>query len=60
MSAWPFARLANWFENQSRRSDLSLGEQVMLENVSAWLRNQDRDALPATRQRDPWIGLSNE
>ncbi len=60
MSAWPLAKLADWFQRQSQRSDIPLAEQVMLENVSAWLRNQDPAHASRLRQRDPWIGLSND
>lgn len=61
MSAWQFEKLAVWFESQSHRSDLSLAEQLMLENVSSWLRNQRKGGEPPVeRPRDPWVGLSNE
>lgn len=60
MKSWPIAHLADWFQRQSQRTDLSLAEQLMLENVSAWLRNQESANKPVRRSRDPWIGLSNE
>lgn len=60
MSAWPNAKLADWFQRQSQRRDISLAEQLMLENVSTWLRNQDPNAASQSRRADPWIGLSNE
>jgi len=61
MSTWPIAKLSDWFQRQSQRTDLPLAEQLMLENVSAWLlRDQDPSARRPDRQRDPWIGLSNE
>lgn len=60
MSAWQFEKLAVWFERQSKRCDLSLAEQLMLENVSAWLRSQERAELQPVRRPDPWLGLSNE
>jgi len=60
MSTWPIAKLADWFQRQSQRADNSLAEQLMLENVSAWLRNQEPTNKPAQRARDPWVGLSNE
>ena len=60
MGAWPLDNLADWFERQSLRRDLPLAEQLMLENVSAWLRGQHQNACPNGRLRDPWSGLSND
>lgn len=60
MGAWPMSRLADWFAGQSRRKDLTLAEQLMLENVSAWLRRQEWNERATRRARDPWIGLSND
>lgn len=60
MGAWPLSKLADWFARQAQRQDIPLAEQLMLENVSAWLRNQDPNSRPASRPADPWIGLSND
>ncbi len=60
MSTWPIAKLADWFQRQSQRPDIPLAEQLMLENVSAWLRNQESSQPEPQCQRDPWVGLSNE
>ncbi len=60
MSTWPLAKLADWFQRQSQRADIPLAEQLMLENVSAWLRNQEATSKPAQHARDPWVGLSND
>lgn len=56
------SQLAQWFAHQSQRYDLPLAEQLMLENVSHWLKRQDdgRPARPADELRDPWIGFSNQ
>lgn len=60
MSTWPIAKLADWFQRQSMRADIPLAEQLMLENVSSWLRNQEISPRQSQRMRDPWAGLSNE
>lgn len=56
------SELARWFAHQSKRYDLPLAEQLMLENVSHWLRRQDegQKSGPGPGPRDPWIGFSNQ
>jgi hypothetical protein len=55
------SELAQWFAKQSRRYDLPLAEQLMLENVSDWLKRQELDT-PSIQHRpaDPWTGFSNQ